>query len=105
MIKTMSPVSVKEYFYTVFFNRAPEGGYIITVPALAEFSVETDDLEEVREIARYAIRDFLDGLIKNGESIPEEKVPPKENPSFFSERIGVQVFLPEPKAKSGSEGS
>ncbi len=100
----MSPISVREYFYTVFFNRVPGGGYIITVPALAEFSVETDDLEEAREIARYAIRDFLDGLIKNGESIPEEKVPPKENQGFFSECIGVQIFFPGPKVKSGSEG-
>ncbi|MGE5446123.1 MAG: type II toxin-antitoxin system HicB family antitoxin [Ignavibacteriales bacterium] len=101
----MSPVSIKEYFYTVFFNRAPEGGYIVTVPALAEFAVETDDLEEAREITRHAVRDFLEDLIKNGETIPEEKAPPKENQSFFSECIGVQVFFPAPKAKSGSEGS
>jgi antitoxin HicB len=101
----MSPVSIKEYFYTVFFNRAPEGGYIVTVPALAEFAVETDDLEEAREITRHAVRNFLEDLIKNGETIPEEKVPPKENQGFFSERIGVQVFFPVPKAKSSSEGS
>jgi predicted RNase H-like HicB family nuclease len=101
----MSPVSVKEYFYTVFFNRASEGGYIVTVPALAEFSVETDDLEEAREITRHAVRDFLQGLIKDSETIPEEKVPPKDNQCFFSERIGVQIFFPEPKAKNGSEGS
>jgi antitoxin HicB len=101
----MRPVLVKEYFYTVFFNRVPEGGYIVTVPALMEFSVETDDLEEAREISRHAIRDFLEGLIKSGESIPEEKVPPKEIQGFFSERIGVHVFFPEPKAESGSEGS
>jgi antitoxin HicB len=101
----MSPVLVKEYFYTVFFNRAPEGGYIVTVPALIEFSVETDDLEEAREITHHAVRDFLEDLIKNGESIPEEKVPPKENQGSFSERIGVHVLLPAPKAESGSEGS
>ena len=83
----MSPVTLKEYFYTVVFNRAQEGGYIVTVPALAEFSVETDDLEEAREITRHAIRDFLEGLIKSGESIPEEKIPAKENQGFFSERV------------------
>ena len=99
----MSPISVKEYFYTVFFNRAPGGGYIITVPALMEFSVETDDLEEAREITRHAVRDFLGGLINSGESIPEEKVPPKENQGFFSERIGVHVFLPASETESGSE--
>jgi antitoxin HicB len=101
----MSPATTKEYVYTVFFNRAPKGGYIVTVPALAEFSVETDDLEEAREITRHAIRDFLEDLIKNGESIPEEKVSPKGNQGFFSERIEVQVFLPAPKPKSGSERS
>ncbi len=93
----MSPVSTKEYFYTVFFNRTPEGRYIVTVPALAEFSVETDDLEAAREITRHAVRDFLEGLVKNGESIPEENVPPKENQGFYSERIAVQVFLLAPK--------
>jgi predicted RNase H-like HicB family nuclease len=101
----MSPVTLKEYFYTVFFNRAQEGGYIITVPTLAEFSVETDDLEEAREITRHAVRDFLEGLIKNGEFIPEEKILPKENQGFFSERVGVQVFFPAPQAKGSSEGS
>ncbi len=93
----MSPVSIKEYSYTVFFNRAPEGGYIVTVPALVEFSVETDDLEEAREITRHAVRDFLEGLVKNGESIPEENVAPREHQGFYSERIGVQVFLSTPK--------
>lgn len=101
----MSPAALKEYFYTVFFYRAQGGGYIVTVPALAEFSVETDDLEEAREITRHAVRDFLEGLIKSGESIPEETIPPRENQSFFSERVGVQVFFPAPKTKGSSEES
>ncbi|MGE5442991.1 MAG: hypothetical protein ACM3SR_00105 [Ignavibacteriales bacterium] len=32
----------------------------------------------------------------------DEKGTPKENQGFFSEHIGVQVFLPETKAKRDS---
>ncbi len=63
----------KEYAYTVFFEPAPEGGYIVTVPALPGLVTEGDTLEEAREMARDAIRAYLESLMKDGEPIPHEE--------------------------------
>ena len=65
-------MSTKEYSYTVFFEPALEGGYIVTVPALPGLVTEGDTLDEAREMARDAIRAYLESLIKDGEPIPEE---------------------------------
>jgi len=37
---------MKEYKYTVFFEPAEEGGYILRVPAMPEICTEGDTLEE-----------------------------------------------------------
>jgi len=66
-------MATKEYSYTVFFEPAPEGGYIVTVPALSGLVTEGDTLEEAREMARDAIRAYLESLMKDGEPIPEEE--------------------------------
>lgn len=66
-------MSEKEYSYTVFFEPASEGGYIVTVPALPGLITEGETIEEAREMARDAIQAYLESLIKDGEKIPEEK--------------------------------
>ncbi len=45
---------MKEYKYTVFFEPAEEGGYIVRVPAMPEICLEDDTLEEARTMARDA---------------------------------------------------
>jgi len=77
-------MSTKEYSYTVFFEPAPEGGYIVTVPALPGLVTEGDTLDEAREMARDAIRAYLESLIKDGEPIPEED-------NSLQERIKIAV--------------
>ncbi len=64
--------------YTVFFEPAPEGGYIVTVPALPGCVTEGDTLEEAREMAIDAIKCYCESLLKDSESLP------------------VDVELPEP---------
>jgi predicted RNase H-like HicB family nuclease len=66
-------MATKEYSYTVFFEPAQEGGYIVTVPALPGLVTEGDTLEEAREMARDAIRAYLESLVKDGEPIPREE--------------------------------
>ncbi|MBI4229186.1 MAG: type II toxin-antitoxin system HicB family antitoxin [Deltaproteobacteria bacterium] len=63
----------KEYSYTVFFEPASEGGYIVSVPAFPGLVTEGDTIEEAREMARDAIRAYLESLIKDGVPIPEEE--------------------------------
>lgn len=77
-------MSTKEYSYTVFFEPVPEGGYIVTVPALPGLVTEGDTLDEAREMARDAIRAYLESLIKDGEPIPEED-------NSLQERIKIAV--------------
>lgn len=63
----------KEYNYTVLFDPAEEGGYFVTCPALPGLVTEGDTLEEAREMARDAIRAYLESLVKDGQPIPGNK--------------------------------
>lgn len=65
-----------EYRYTVVFEPAEEGGYTATVPALPGLVTEGDTLAEAREMARDAIRGYLESLRKHGEEIPLEQGEP-----------------------------
>jgi predicted RNase H-like HicB family nuclease len=60
------------YKYTVLFESAEEGGYVVHVPALPGCVTEGDTLEEAREMAKDAIRGYLECLAKHGEGIPVE---------------------------------
>ena len=59
--------------YTVLFEPAEEGGYIVTCPALPGLVTEGDSLEEARSMAADAIRAYLDSLRKEGQPIPADK--------------------------------
>ena len=69
---------MKEYSYTVVFERAPEGGYNVVVPAIPEICTSGETITEAREMARDAIRCFLESARKTGESIPEDVEPATE---------------------------
>ncbi len=82
---------MSERRYTVLFEHAEEGGYVVTCPALPGLVSEGDTLEEAREMARDAIRAYLESLHKDGLPIPEDVKltadPVKE---------ALEVALPEP---------
>ena len=63
-----------EYKYTVFYEPAEEGGYLVSVPSMPEICTEGDTLEEARAMAEDAIRLVIESNIKRGESIPEDVV-------------------------------
>lgn len=58
--------------YSVFYEQAPESGYVVTVPALPGCHTQGDTLEEAEANVREAIELYLDSLAAHGESIPEE---------------------------------
>lgn len=65
-----------QYEYTVVFEPAEEGGYVVTVPALPGLVTEGDTLAEARAMAADAIRCYLETLRADGEEIPiEHRVP------------------------------
>ena len=59
--------------YTVLFEPAEEGGYVVTCPALPGLVTEGDTLEEARAMAADAIRTYLESLRKDGDPIPPDK--------------------------------
>ncbi len=75
-----------EYSYTVLFEPAEEGGFVVTCPALPGLVTEGDTLEEARAMAQDAIRVYLESLRKDHLPIPSNKIPVKEE---------VRVSLPE----------
>jgi predicted RNase H-like HicB family nuclease len=65
--------SSEEYHYTVLFEPAEEGGYVVTCPALPGLVTEGDTLAEARAMASDAIRAYLESLRKDGQPIPPDK--------------------------------
>jgi len=62
---------MKEYTFDIFYEPMEEGGYLVIVPALPGIVTFGKDLEEAREMALDAIKCHCEGLIEDGESIPD----------------------------------
>ncbi len=59
------PTPMTEYSYTVLFEPAEEGGFVVTCPALPGVVTEGDTLEEARAMVEDAIRGYLESLRKD----------------------------------------
>lgn len=75
-----------EYSYTVLFEPAEEGGFVVTCPALPGLVTEGDTLEEARAMAKDVILAYLESLRKDHLPIPSDRMPVKEE---------IRVLLPE----------
>ncbi len=60
------------YQFTIIIERQPEGGYLVSVPALPGCYTEGRTLEEAREMAADAIRAYCISLRKHSEPVPVE---------------------------------
>ncbi len=63
------------YTFTMLFEPAEEGGYVVTCPALPGLVTEGDTMEEARRMAEDALRLYLETLIEDGMPIPSDKLP------------------------------
>ena len=61
-----------EYGYTTVFEPLPEGGFNVLIPAIPEICTFGETLEEAREMARDAIRCYLESALEMGEEIPAD---------------------------------
>src|SRR5258707_3388981 len=61
------------YTFTMLFEPAEEGGFVVTCPALPGLVTEGGTLAEARVMAADAIRAYLDSLRKDGQPIPADK--------------------------------
>ena len=74
-----------EYGYTTLFEPLPEGGFNVLVPAIPEICTFGETLEEAREMARDAIRCYLESALETGEAIPNDVAEIK------TERVAVTI--------------
>jgi antitoxin HicB len=77
-----------EYDFTVFFEPAVEGGYVVTCPALPGLVTEGDSLAEARKMARDAIRAYVESLRKDGLPVPRD---PKLESEPVKEKITIAI--------------
>ena len=77
------------YHYTVFFEPAEEGGFVVTCPALAGLVTEGDTLEDARTMAADAIRGYLGRLLKDGLPLPPDD--PRPRSKLLKETVTVAV--------------
>lgn len=82
-------VITHEYRYTAHFEPAPEGGYVVTCPALPGLVTQGDTLEEARAMAAEAIAGYLELLRKHNRLIPAEDPQPRSN--ILRETVSVSV--------------
>lgn len=61
-----------EYRYTAYFEPNEEGGYSVVFPAIPEIVTFGRTLAEAKAMANDALRCHLEGLMKDGEPLPEE---------------------------------
>lgn len=81
----MKKLTHKVLEYTVIFEPAEEGGYVVSVPALPGCVTEGDTFEEAMEMVKDAMKGYLAVLKKEGLEIPKEK----------GETVVTKVSIPE----------
>lgn len=58
--------------YTVYFQKAKEGGYIATAPAFLGCTTQGETKEEALSMIKDAIEGYIASLKKHDEPIPED---------------------------------
>ena len=72
--------------YTVIFEPAEEGGFVVTVPVLPGCVTQGDTFEEAKKMAKDAIQGYLAVLKEDNEPIPVES----------EEHIETKILVPRP---------
>lgn len=62
----------KIYKYTVIFEPAEEGGYVVHVPILPGCTTQGETFEDAKEMAKDAIKTYISVLQEDNEPIPIE---------------------------------
>jgi len=60
-----------QHTYKILLNKADEGGYDVSVPALPGCFTQGDTFEEEAEMAKEAIELYLEEIQSRGEHIPD----------------------------------
>jgi predicted RNase H-like HicB family nuclease len=72
-MEVMKSRAPKTLSYSVYYEQAPEGGYVAFVPALPGCHTQGETLEATERNVKEAIELYLESLMAHGEAIPEER--------------------------------
>ena len=64
-----------ERTYTFVFDPDPDGGFVVTCPALPGLVTWGATLDEARAMARDALEGYIEVLVEDGEAVPESDSP------------------------------
>lgn len=74
--------------FTIVFEPAEEGGYVVYIPALG-IATQGETVEEGRAMAEDAILCHVGCLLEEGLPVPEDSM--AENQRIFVEQLSVNV--------------
>ncbi len=77
-----------EYTYTVLFEPAEEGGYVVTFPAIPNLATQGETLEEAREMAADCLQGYLETLQELGRPLPESE---DQTAEPIRDKVSVQL--------------
>lgn len=84
----MATKPAKRLSYTVIFEPAEEGGYVVIAPAFGGAITQGETLEEAREMAKEALIALVESYLKEGDPIPKD-VPLSLKP--VKEKISISL--------------
>jgi antitoxin HicB len=88
MMARAKPAPARAFTYTAVYDPAPEGGYVVTFPALPDLVTEGETLEEARSMAADALRCYLEGHLEGGLPIPVEE---EWSPGAVREAVSIEL--------------
>jgi len=62
----------KKRRFHIRFQRAEEGGYVVTIPEMPGCVTEADTFEEGLEMVKDALEGLLEVAVEDGDPIPEQ---------------------------------
>ena len=69
-----APIQIGDYSFTILIEPNDPDGYLVTCPALPGLVTQGDTLDEAYEMAHDAIQAYVESLIADGQSIPQDKI-------------------------------
>ena len=65
--------TINSKVYHIHLKPDPEGGFVVTVPALPGCVTWGEDQAQALEMAKEAIEGFLEALTKEGQPLPQDR--------------------------------
>ena len=89
--------------YTFVFDPDPDGGFVVTCPALPGLVTWGATLDEARAMARDAMEGYIEVLVEDGEAVPESDSP-EMAPRYDRLAQALRDDAPAPRLEQISSG-